>query len=165
MVRRVQARPPVPAYHLALRILCVGFLFLGAACATATTTSPAGDSPCQSMLSMRFPALRVLNPQAIQADQLPWAVAELGRYFNILVAICVAPDGQVVSLSLRKSSGRVDLDQALLESISNWQYMTYQAPDFTRLCTSKTVVYHVTPPATRKLACLRRQRGQGCTAF
>lgn len=87
-------------------------------------------------------------PERISAVELA-AVDKLSRkivhqhrgVISAQVRLCVAPDGAVAGVEVVEPSGMVEYDQAVVETVTGWQYAAYEGAPETRICQKLTVGY------------------------
>lgn len=87
-------------------------------------------------------------PERISRAELP-AVDRLSRkivhehhgVISAQVRLCVAPDGAVSGVEVVEPSGMAEYDAAVVETITGWQYASFDGDPEQRICQKLTVGY------------------------
>jgi TonB family protein len=112
-------------------------LLLGACAAGAAHHEPARPAAAagvafQAPISHRVPSVdRIAYAIRMQLNGL--ATAELD--------LCVAPAGNVVAVTLAKSSSMTEFDAALLRDARRWQFATLPGPSSVQHCRRQLIEY------------------------
>ena len=123
----------------------VPFLAL-AACAGAGTTPfvmvERASAPTLALSASTEPAVQRSFPQRLTPARLPSADrARIAANVSAGVRLCVAPDGNVASVSVDKPSDSPAFDRALAADVPAWRFEPYRAPDGIKVCEQFTVSY------------------------
>ncbi len=87
-------------------------------------------------------------PERISRAELP-SVERLSRrivhehrgVISAQVRLCVSPDGAVAGVEVVEPSGMAEYDEAVIDTITGWQYASFEGAPEARICQKLTVGY------------------------
>ena len=116
-------------------------LLLSATVATGTAHADGASRRVALADARAFPAL-TSGKRLPAADRLNHRIhAERGGSITAAVRLCVAPDGKVSDVAIKRSSGMPAFDRAVTSGVTAWSYARYDAPAGTQVCETMSVKY------------------------
>ena len=90
----------------------------------------------------RFVHLVPLDPTLQSVDRIQHQLTvELGDTASARVRLCVAPAGQVLRISIERSSSSKAFDEAVLHDVASWRFLPTPGPATVERCEATTVRY------------------------